>query len=131
MVHIASCVGNVVSRLFIKFECNEGESSSTDYGDGKLADVSSQAKRNPFRCECSWRVCRVRRTDRWSPILARGGLVLLSPKSDVEEVCPVPQVPSLTFSFWCAAVAAMTLKALNPFGNGSLVLVCFARQTES
>jgi hypothetical protein len=68
MVHIASCVGNVVSRLFIKFECNEGESSSTDYGDGKLADVSSQAKRNPFRCECSWRVCRVRRTDRWSPI---------------------------------------------------------------
>lgn len=25
MVHIASCVGNVVSRLFIKFECNEGE----------------------------------------------------------------------------------------------------------
>ena len=26
-------------------------------------------------------------------------------------------------SFWCAAVAAITLKGLNPFGNGSLVLV--------
>jgi H+/Cl- antiporter ClcA len=26
-------------------------------------------------------------------------------------------------SFWCAAVAAITLKSLNPFGNGSLVLV--------
>ena len=26
-------------------------------------------------------------------------------------------------SFWCAAVAAITLKTLNPFGNGSLVLV--------
>lgn len=25
-------------------------------------------------------------------------------------------------SFWCAAVAAMTLKFLNPFGNGSIVL---------
>jgi chloride channel 3/4/5 len=25
-------------------------------------------------------------------------------------------------SFWCAAVAAITLKWLNPFGNGSLVL---------
>jgi chloride channel 3/4/5 len=27
-------------------------------------------------------------------------------------------------SFWCAAVAAITLKTLNPFGNGTLVLVC-------
>jgi chloride channel 3/4/5 len=26
-------------------------------------------------------------------------------------------------SFWCAAVAAITLKGLNPFGNHSLVLV--------
>ena len=24
LVHISSCVGNIVSRLFIKFECNEG-----------------------------------------------------------------------------------------------------------
>lgn len=29
----------------------------------------------------------------------------------------------LTPSFWCAAVAAITLKTLNPFGNGTLVLV--------
>lgn len=28
-------------------------------------------------------------------------------------------------SFWCAALAAITLKWLNPFGNGSLVLVRF------
>jgi chloride channel 3/4/5 len=27
-------------------------------------------------------------------------------------------------SFWCAAVATITLKALNPFGTGSIVLVC-------
>lgn len=29
-------------------------------------------------------------------------------------------------SFWCAAVATITLKALNPFGNGSIVLVSAA-----
>ena len=23
-MHISSCVGNIVSRLFLKFECNEG-----------------------------------------------------------------------------------------------------------
>jgi chloride channel 3/4/5 len=28
-------------------------------------------------------------------------------------------------SFWCAAVATITLKALNPFGTGSIVLVSF------
>ena len=25
LVHISSCVGNIVSRLFLKFECNEGQ----------------------------------------------------------------------------------------------------------
>jgi chloride channel 3/4/5 len=30
-------------------------------------------------------------------------------------------------SFWCAAVAAITLKSLNPFGNHSLVLVSVMR----
>jgi H+/Cl- antiporter ClcA len=28
LVHISCCVGNIVSRLFLKFECNEGESRS-------------------------------------------------------------------------------------------------------
>ncbi len=28
-------------------------------------------------------------------------------------------------SFWCAAVGAITLKSLNPFGNSSLVMVGF------
>ena len=27
LVHISSCVGNIVSRLFVKFEHNEGEPS--------------------------------------------------------------------------------------------------------
>ena len=27
-------------------------------------------------------------------------------------------------SFWCATVAAITLKSLDPFGNGSIVMVC-------
>lgn len=34
-------------------------------------------------------------------------------------------------SFWCAAVAAITLKTLNPFGNGTLVLVCPTIRKES
>ena len=25
LVHISCCVGNIVSRLFLKFECNEGK----------------------------------------------------------------------------------------------------------
>ena len=34
-------------------------------------------------------------------------------------------------SFWCAAVAAITLKGLNPFGNGSLVLVSLTKRCVS
>ena len=26
-MHISCCVGNIVSRLFLKFECNEGRSA--------------------------------------------------------------------------------------------------------
>ncbi|ORX38562.1 chloride channel [Kockovaella imperatae] len=92
LVHISSCVGNIVSRLFIKFECNEA----------KRREILSAA------CAAGVAVAF------GAPI----GGVLFS----LEEVSYYFPPKVMWRSFWCAAVAAITLKSLNPFGNGSLVL---------
>ncbi|ORY35468.1 putative voltage-gated chloride channel [Naematelia encephala] len=92
LVHIACCVGNIISRLFTKFECNEA----------KRREVLSAA------CAAGVSVAF------GAPI----GGVLFS----LEEVSYYFPPKVLWRSFWCAAVAAITLKSLNPFGNGSLVL---------
>ncbi|WVQ81895.1 hypothetical protein IAT38_004022 [Cryptococcus sp. DSM 104549] len=92
LVHISSCVGNIVSRLFIKFECNEA----------KRREVLSAA------CAAGVAVAF------GAPV----GGVLFS----LEEVSYYFPPKVMWRSFWCAAVAAITLKTLNPFGNGSLVL---------
>ncbi|WVR07458.1 hypothetical protein IAU60_004499 [Kwoniella sp. DSM 27419] len=92
LVHISSCVGNIVSRLFLKFECNEA----------KRREVLSAA------CAAGVSVAF------GAPV----GGVLFS----LEEVSYYFPPKVMWRSFWCAAVAAITLKTLNPFGNGSLVL---------
>ncbi|EIW67300.1 hypothetical protein TREMEDRAFT_34025 [Tremella mesenterica DSM 1558] len=92
LVHISCCVGNIVSRLFVKFECNEA----------KRREVLSAA------CAAGVAVAF------GAPI----GGVLFS----LEEVSYYFPPKVMWRSFWCAAVAAITLKSLNPFGNGSLVL---------
>ncbi|WWD19024.1 hypothetical protein CI109_103482 [Kwoniella shandongensis] len=92
LVHISSCVGNIVSRMFLKFECNEA----------KRREVLSAA------CAAGVAVAF------GAPV----GGVLFS----LEEVSYYFPPKVMWRSFWCAAVAAITLKTLNPFGNGSLVL---------
>ncbi|ODN78803.1 hypothetical protein L202_04354 [Cryptococcus amylolentus CBS 6039] len=92
LVHISSCVGNIVSRLFIKYECNEA----------KRREILSAA------CAAGVAVAF------GAPV----GGVLFS----LEEVSYYFPSKVMWRSFWCAAIAAITLKALNPFGNGSLVL---------
>ncbi|WRT68309.1 uncharacterized protein IL334_005285 [Kwoniella shivajii] len=92
LVHISCCVGNIVSRLFLKFECNEA----------KRREILSAA------CAAGVSVAF------GAPV----GGVLFS----LEEVSYYFPPKVMWRSFWCAAVAAITLKTLNPFGNGSLVL---------
>ncbi|WWC90776.1 uncharacterized protein L201_005713 [Kwoniella dendrophila CBS 6074] len=92
LVHISSCIGNIVSRMFLKFECNEA----------KRREILSAA------CAAGVSVAF------GAPV----GGVLFS----LEEVSYYFPPKVMWRSFWCAAVAAITLKTLNPFGNGSLVL---------
>ncbi|KAI0684736.1 chloride channel [Cytidiella melzeri] len=109
LVHIASCVGNIVSRYFGKYERNEA----------KRREILSAA------CAAGVAVAF------GAPI----GGVLFS----MEEVsyffpakvmwrrrvaCKQYQKHRLTYvcSFFCAMVAAVTLKFLDPFGSGKLVL---------
>jgi len=91
-VHIASCIANIVSRAFTKYEQNEG----------KRREILSAA--------CAAGVA----VSFGAPI----GGVLFS----LEEASYYFPPKVMWRSFWCAAVAAITLKALNPYGNGSLVL---------
>ncbi|WVN85875.1 uncharacterized protein L203_101027 [Cryptococcus depauperatus CBS 7841] len=92
LVHISCCVGNIISRLFIKYECNEA----------KRREILSAA------CAAGVAVAF------GAPI----GGVLFS----LEEVSYYFPSKVMWRSFWCAAITAITFKALNPFGNGSLVL---------
>ncbi|GFZ49454.1 Probable chloride channel protein UM03490-D [Saitozyma sp. JCM 24511] len=98
LVHMSSCVGNIVSRLFVKFEHNEA----------KRREVLSAA------CAAGVAVAF------GAPI----GGVLFS----LEEVSYYFPPKVMWRSFWCAAVAAITLKWLNPFGNGSLFAVTYTKQ---
>lgn len=91
-VHIASCIANIVSRAFAKYETNEGK------------------KREILSAACAAGVA----VSFGAPI----GGVLFS----LEEVSYYFPPKVMWRSFWCAAVAAITLKALNPYGNGSIVL---------
>ncbi|GAA5864466.1 hypothetical protein JCM3774_005137 [Rhodotorula dairenensis] len=91
-VHIASCVGNILSRFFRKYDRNEG----------KRREILSAA--------CAAGVA----VSFGAPV----GGVLFS----LEEVSYYFPPRTMLRSFWCAMVAAMTLKMLNPFGSGKIVL---------
>ncbi|KAI0775828.1 chloride channel [Trametes elegans] len=91
-VHIASCVGNIVSRFFAKYETNEGK------------------RRGILSAACAAGVA----VAFGAPI----GGVLFS----LEEVSYFFPAKVMWRSFFCAMVAAMTLRFLDPFGSGKLVL---------
>ncbi|GMK55767.1 hypothetical protein CspeluHIS016_0208230 [Cutaneotrichosporon spelunceum] len=91
-VHIASCIANIVSRAFAKYDHNEL----------KRREILSAA--------CAAGVA----VSFGAPI----GGVLFS----LEEVSYYFPPKVMWRAFWCAAVAAIALRALNPYGNGSIVL---------
>ena len=91
-VHIASCVGNILSRFFPKFDQNEA----------KRREVLSAA--------CAAGVA----VSFGAPV----GGVLFS----LEETSAYFPPKVLFRSFVCAMIAATTLKFLDPFGSGKIVL---------
>ncbi|KAF9475768.1 clc channel [Pholiota conissans] len=91
-VHIASCVGNIVSRIATKYENNEA----------KRREILSAA------CAAGVAVAF------GAPI---GGTLF-----SLEEVSYFFPSKVMWRSFFCAMIAAITLKMLDPFGTGKLVL---------
>ncbi|MCO5588224.1 hypothetical protein L7F22_042179 [Adiantum nelumboides] len=91
-VHIASCVGNIVCRVFPKYETNESK------------------RREILSCACAAGVA----VAFGAPV----GGVLFS----LEEVSYYFSSKVMFRSFFCATVAAATLRFLDPFGTGKIVL---------
>ncbi|KAJ5888666.1 hypothetical protein N7495_008707 [Penicillium taxi] len=91
-VHIATCVGNISCRLFAKYQHN----------DGKRREVLSAAAASGVAVAFG------------API----GGVLFS----LEEVSYYFPPKTLFRTFFCCIVAAMSLKFLNPYGTGKIVL---------
>ncbi|KAF8633290.1 hypothetical protein AX17_004465 [Amanita inopinata Kibby_2008] len=91
-VHIASCIGNIVSRFSSKYENNEA----------KRREILSAA------CAAGVAVAF------GAPI---GGTLF-----SLEEVSYFFPPKVMWRSFFCAMIAAITLKMLDPFGTGKLVL---------
>ncbi|KAJ7703130.1 chloride channel [Mycena rosella] len=91
-VHIASCIGNIVSRFTTKYENNEA----------KRREILSAA------CAAGVAVAF------GAPI---GGTLF-----SLEEVSYYFPPKVMWRSFFCAMIAAITLKILDPFGTGKLVL---------
>ncbi|KAJ4483361.1 chloride channel [Lentinula aciculospora] len=91
-VHIACCIGNIISRLASKYENNEA----------KRREILSAA------CAAGVAVAF------GAPI---GGTLF-----SLEEVSYFFPAKVMWRSFFCAMIAAITLKLLNPFGTGKLVL---------
>ncbi|KAA1473891.1 hypothetical protein DENSPDRAFT_780653 [Dentipellis sp. KUC8613] len=96
-VHIASCIGNIVSRYFNKYETNEGKFFS------KRREILSAA------CAAGVAVAF------GAPI---GGTLF-----SLEEVSYFFPPKVMWRSFFCAMIAAITLRFLDPFGTGKLVLL--------
>ncbi|GAA5957454.1 hypothetical protein JCM10213_001324 [Rhodosporidiobolus nylandii] len=91
-VHLASCIGNILSRFFVKYDKNEG----------KRREILSAA--------CAAGVA----VSFGAPV----GGVLFS----LEEVSYFFPPRTMLRSFFCAMTAAVTLKLLDPFGSGKIVL---------
>lgn len=91
-VHIATCVGNICCRLFSKYNFN----------DGKRREVLSASAASGVAVAFG------------API----GGVLFS----LEEVSYYFPPKTLFRTFFCCIVAALSLKFLNPYGTGKIVL---------
>ncbi|KAG2178631.1 hypothetical protein INT44_001784 [Umbelopsis vinacea] len=91
-VHIGCCVGNIACRLFNKFNKNEG----------KRREILSASAAAGVSVAFG------------API----GGVLFS----LEEVSYYFPIKTMIRSYFCALVAAMFLKILNPFGTGKIVM---------
>ncbi|KAL8756647.1 MAG: hypothetical protein Q9184_004430 [Pyrenodesmia sp. 2 TL-2023] len=91
-VHIATCVGNIACRLFSKYNHN----------DGKRREVLSAAAASGVGVAFG------------API----GGVLFS----LEEVSYYFPPKTLFRTFFCCIVAALSLKFLNPYGTGKIVI---------
>ncbi|KAJ3082941.1 hypothetical protein HK102_001370 [Quaeritorhiza haematococci] len=92
LLHIACCVGNVLSRMFYKYSKNEG----------KRREILSAASAAGVSVAFG------------APV----GGVLFS----LEEVSYYFPLKTMWRSFFCALIAAVTLKLINPLGSGKLVL---------
>ncbi len=82
-MHIASCVGNIISRLFLKFELNEAKRR-------EVLSAACAAGVSVSAAKAKLMIGRVRRSYRWRSVLSGRGIILLSPKSHVEEVRRMP-----------------------------------------
>jgi chloride channel 3/4/5 len=91
-VHIATCVGNIACRLFTKY----------DHNDAKRREVLSAAAAAGVAVAFG------------API---GGTLF-----SLEEVAYFFPAKTLFRTFFCCIVAALSLKFLNPYGNGKIVL---------
>ena len=91
-VHIATCVGNIASRLFPKYNHN----------DGKRREALSAAAAGGVGVAFG------------API----GGVLFS----LEEVSYYFPAKTLFRTFFCSIIAALSLKFLNPYGTGKIVI---------
>ena len=91
-VHIATCVGNIASRLFSKYNHN----------DGKRREALSAAAAGGVGVAFG------------API----GGVLFS----LEEVSYYFPAKTLFRTFFCSIIAALSLKFLNPYGTGKIVI---------
>ncbi|TFY72949.1 hypothetical protein EVG20_g64 [Dentipellis fragilis] len=92
-VHIASCIGNITSRYFNKYETNEGKH---------------------FLSLC-YKITLGVAVAFGAPI---GGTLF-----SLEEVSYFFPPKVMWRSFFCAMIAAITLRFLDPFGTGKLVLL--------
>ncbi|KAM0755539.1 hypothetical protein T439DRAFT_341321 [Meredithblackwellia eburnea MCA 4105] len=92
LVHVASCVGNITSRFFPKYDWNEA----------KRREIISAA--------CAAGVA----VSFGAPV---GGTLF-----SLEEVSYFFGPKTMWRSFWCAMIAAGTLRLLDPFGSGKIVL---------
>ena len=91
-VHIAACIGNIASRFFNKYRSN----------DGKRREVLSASAAAGVAVAFG------------API----GGVLFS----LEEVSYYFPPKTLFRTFWCCIVAALSLRFLDPYGTGKIVL---------
>lgn len=91
-VHIATCVGNIACRLFSKYDSN----------DAKRREVLSAAAA--------------------AGVAVAFGAPLAGVLFCLEEVAYFFPAKTLFRTFFCCISAALTLKFLNPYGNGKIVM---------